>query len=305
MGKNKRGDAGGSGVRTGNISRIKDSQVAIGENINQNVVNIKVILTDYKPSFKEGKFEDVPESVLEALDSMVSQVVKAESGGAKLSTDAYFAVGLDAFYRQDFDAAEKHFIKAVEADPDNLQARNLLCTVYASRSLHYLSDGRFDDVISESRKAESYFHYESIAESLILLGYIFKNMYQANSDAAYLEKAKEKFEIALALDSKNERNVASANNGLGNYFSFKGDHDAAVKRHLEAIRILPDYAEAHNDLGIVYIDLWKRSGKTADEYRQKAIGEFELALQFAGNDPNFSEGQRGALRDCIRRLSNV
>ncbi len=278
---------GGTGITAGgnvNFSNV-NGQIGIGEHIYQ----INLIYNDYGSDLKQGKRENIPEGLREQLDVHLSKIKEAETIGAKLSTDAYYTLGLSAYYERNFDVAEKHLIKAVDANPDNLQARNLLCTIYATRSLDNLSVGDYNAVMQDSKKAESYFQYQSIAESLIIMGYVYKNMYYADRDVTYLDKAKEKFEIALALeDPADINNIAGAKNGLGNYYSLTGDYDKAINMHLEAIKIVPRYASAHHDLALVYEEKMGKNGSDSNEWRMKAIEEWKKALLFGKNDPNFS-----------------
>jgi tetratricopeptide (TPR) repeat protein len=66
------------------------------------------------------------------------------------------------------------------------------------------------------------------------------------------------------------------NYNLGTALDKKGRTDDAVKHYLEALRISPDYAEAHNNLGI---DLARKGNL------DMPIRHFQKALQI---NPNFS-----------------
>ena len=289
------GITGGGSVSIGDVS----GQVAIGEDIYQ----INLIYNDYSSSLKQGKLEDIPEKLREQMYIHLSKIKEAESGGVKLTTDAYYTLGLSAYYERNFDAAENYLKESVGANPDNHQARNLLCTIYATRSLDNLSIGDYQAVIDDSKKAESYSHYRSIAESLIIMGYVYKNMYYASKDRAYLDKAKEKFEIALALeDPRDVFSIAGARNGLGNYYWLTGDADKAINLHLEAIKILPQYASAHHDLAAVYEAKMGENGSNIDEWRLKAIEELKKALYFGKSDPSFSPKDIARIEKHIRDL---
>ncbi|MCD4798427.1 MAG: tetratricopeptide repeat protein [Methanosarcinales archaeon] len=290
--------AGGPGITAGGDVSIGDvsGQVAIGEHIYQ----INLIYNDYSSSPKEGKIEDIPEKLRDKLNEHLAKIKEAESADMKLSTDAYYTLGRSAYYERDFDTAEHYLTKAVEDYPNNIEARNLLITIYATRSLEHLSNKRYEKVINDSEKAESYFQYRSIAGSFALMGYVYKNMYLANNEQQYLDKVKEKFEIALTLDPKNKRNVANALNGLGNYYYLTGNYDLAIDKHLEAIRIIPEYASAHHDLAAVYQKKMGESGSNMDEWRSKAIEEWKKAAFFGKDDPSFSDKD---IHDIEKRIS--
>ena len=290
--------AGSPGITAGGDVSIGDvsGQVAIGEHIYQ----INLIYNDYSSSPKEGKIEDIPEKLRDKLNEHLAKIKEAESADMKLSTDAYYTLGRSAYYERDFDTAEHYLTKAVEDYPNNIEARNLLITIYATRSLEHLSNKRYEKVINDSEKAESYFQYRSIAGSFALMGYVYKNMYLANNEQQYLDKVKEKFEIALTLDPKNKRNVANALNGLGNYYYLTGNYDLAIDKHLEAIRIIPEYASAHHDLAAVHQKKMGESGSNMDELRSKAIEEWKKAAFFGKDDPSFSDKD---LHDIEKRIS--
>ncbi len=288
-------------IQVGRDFKVGDvpGQFAVGEHIYQ----INLIYNDYSSSLKQGKLEDIPTKLREQLENHLSKIKEAESDGVKLSTDAFYTLGLSAYFERNFDVAEKYLKNAVDASPDNLMARNLLCTIYATRSLDNLSKKDYKAVIDDSTKAESYFQYQPIAESLIIMGYVYKNMFYASKDRAYLEKAKEKFEIALALeDPRDVNNIAGARNGLGNYYWQIGNTDEAVKMYLEAIKTLPQYASAHHDLALVYEAKMGESGSDINEWRLKAIEEWKKALYFGKTDPNFSPEDITRIEKRIRDL---
>jgi tetratricopeptide (TPR) repeat protein len=137
------------------------------------------------------------------------------------------------------------------------------------------------------------------------MGYVYKNMYLANNEQQYLDKVKEKFEISLTLDPNNKRNVANALNGLGNYYYLTGNYDLAINKHLEAIRIIPEYASAHHDLAAVYQKKMGESGSNMDECRSKAIEEWKKAAFFGRNDPSFSDKDLHDIEKRIRLLQQT
>jgi tetratricopeptide (TPR) repeat protein len=71
---------------------------------------------------------------------------------------------------------------------------------------------------------------------------------------------------------------------LGNALLESGKPREAIEHYEQALRIKPDYAEAHNNLGVALMEL----GRTQD-----AIAQYEQALRI---NPNFSEAQKGLAR---------
>ena len=72
-------------------------------------------------------------------------------------------------------------------------------------------------------------------------------------------------------------NFAEAHNNLGNVFDRLGKYQEAIAQYTEALRINPNFAEAHNNLGNVF----DRLGKY-----QEAIAQYTEALRI---NPNFAE----------------
>ena len=66
-----------------------------------------------------------------------------------------------------------------------------------------------------------------------------------------LDKAVKSYEKALAI----KPDYAEAHNNLGIAFKDLAQLDAAVKCYEQALAIKPDYAEAHNNLGNAFKDL--------------------------------------------------
>ena len=80
-----------------------------------------------------------------------------------------------------------------------------------------------------------------------------------------LEESIKKYELALEI----EPNFAEAHNNLGLAFRKKSEFNRAIECYTQAVTINPEFAEAHNNLGVVF----KESGKIS-----KAIESFRLAV---------------------------
>jgi tetratricopeptide (TPR) repeat protein len=289
----------GRDVRFGKIEK---SQVAIGEHIDQ----ISIIYNDYSSLLEQGKTNDIPEQILEKLKFHLTQLKKAKSSKTRLSANYFYTLGRAAFYKRDFSTAENYLVKAIKQDSNNLQVRNLLLSIYATRSLDNLSKGRYEEIIVDSKKAEQYSQYKPIAESLYLMGYVYKNIYLAQKDTNYLEKAKEKFEIALALsDTDDKINRASALNGLGDYFLSVKNYDAAIGMFLKAIEKIPNYAAAHHDLAMAYEAKMDEGGTQKDSWRLKAIEEWKKAVFFGRSDVSFSGSDIAGIEQRILALQQA
>ena len=93
------------------------------------------------------------------------------------------------------------------------------------------------------------------------------------------DKGKEYFENALRIrqELKDTMGMMIDYMRLGGVYAFKKDYNEAIKYLKRAIRINPDFAEAHNNLGVLFIDL-KRFDEAEKEYRE--------AIRI---DPDFAE----------------
>ncbi len=100
-----------------------------------------------------------------------------------------------------------------------------------------------------------------------------------------LEEALAHFQRALRL----KPDIAEAHSNLGNALQRMGRYDEAISHYTEALRLKPDLAEAHNNLGNVLLKL----GRAAD-----AIIECEQALRL---DPDYSEAHRN-LGKALQRV---
>ena len=128
-----------------------------------------------------------------------------------------------------------------------------------SQGLNLMERREFDQAIDVFRKAQVYLN-----EALIrapkdlyiqnLRGYMLKdwaqiNLFLGNEEAA--SKLLAEAEGAFSLILKQNKNDASAHNGLGSVYAIRGDLDSAEKEIRIALKILPNYEAAQHDLKLV------------------------------------------------------
>jgi tetratricopeptide (TPR) repeat protein len=96
-----------------------------------------------------------------------------------------------------------------------------------------------------------------------------------------------------------EQNPSSwmAHNNLGVWYSDRGDAARALPKYLEALRLKPDYAEAHYNLGTLR---FKEPGRLAD-----AIAEFQEALRLKPDYPEAHNNLGDALFSQPGRLEEA
>jgi serine/threonine protein kinase len=107
-----------------------------------------------------------------------------------------------------------------------------------------------------------------------------------------LDEAISTLKNALASGSLTPRFKAKAHNNLGCAYSAraragKGRRDEAMSEFKEALKVDPNYAKAHYNLGLQYVD---------NEMFQEAISEFQKALQII---PTYEEA-RTELDTCLK-----
>ena len=84
------------------------------------------------------------------------------------------------------------------------------------------------------------------------------------------EEAKDLYDQILKINP----NYAQAHNNLGVIFQNSKEYQKAIKCYEKAIEIIPNYSNAHNNLGIIF----KENGDT-----QKAINYYEKAIEIDSN----------------------
>jgi len=103
-----------------------------------------------------------------------------------------------------------------------------------------------------------------------------------NFTSGDFEAAKKKYEEAIRINP----NLAEAHNNLGNAFVKLGEYDKAEKEYKEAIRINPNLAEAYNNLGVLLVANQEIYNETTLEKYDEAEEKFKKAIEI---NPDFAE----------------
>jgi tetratricopeptide (TPR) repeat protein len=204
--------------------------------------------------------------------------------------------GITYFYLGEYDAALATWQLCIERDPANAKIHNFIGVVYYKREEYQAAVEHFKKAIEiDPNFAET---YNNLGYALFLLGnykeaegYFLKALNidpyftQASSNLktvqriisgsldirAYRLFQKSAGDENLGQNIKNyteaiqiDPNYAEAHNNLGVMRYFNGEFDAAIKAFQDAIRLNPKYPEAHNNLGYLYDDQGKYEEAVAE-----------------------------------------
>lgn len=178
-------------------------------------------------------------------------------------------MGVVYYKQEDYESAVEHFKKAVELDPNFAETYNNL-----GYALFLM--GRYKEAENYFQRALQIDPYFTQASSnlktvqRIISGSLDIRAYKLFQKSATTDNLDQNIKFyteAIQIDS----NYAEAHNNLGVVRYYNGDFDDATKEFLIAIRLNPTYPEAHNNLGYLYDD----QGRYDD-----AIGEYLKAIDF-------------------------
>lgn len=247
--------------------------------------------------------------------SLRTKISRVEPGKSKLfvapdvSSKTFYELGLIAFNQRDFVQAEEYLNAALKADKNNISAFNLLLQLYQSAAMNHLQDREMEAAELCLKKATQLMDYLPPAinlETVTMVGYLYKSVGQVYeiSDPSlseeYWEKAEKIFEKVLTSKEKDP----GALNGMGNVLSHKRRFEEALKKHVQALEALPNYAGAAHDAAGVCEDLMEQDPSRKEVWKTKAIGFWERAVELSKDDPQFAPEYASKIRARILRLSS-
>ena len=179
------------------------------------------------------------------------------------NADIHYALGHVYYQRGNNLEAAREFKTVLQLDPEYSAAHNFLGQVYGT-------DKRWDDAIQEFQKALKNPKYDTPHLAHYNLGLVYENKGQ------FADAIKE-FQEALRIDP----NFVTPAGGTSAYLVYYVMGQSYVKMekpkeaidaYQNALKLLPDYADAHFGLGLVYLK--EGSKRLAKE-------EFEKVLKFS------------------------
>jgi tetratricopeptide (TPR) repeat protein len=173
------------------------------------------------------------------------------------STIAHNHLGLEFWYREQYEQAIAQFEQVLQLDEENQNAYNNLAGVYFSQERYQEAEAHYRQAIALAPQ-NALFHFN--------LGVVYERLDDP-------EKAVTAYQEALALNPR----LAAAYHNLGLLHSRMGRWAEATFYLERVLDIEPTSAAAHNSLGLIYLDL---------ELFSQAVFEFEQAMRL---DPASAE----------------
>ncbi|XP_063242051.1 stress-induced-phosphoprotein 1 [Bacillus rossius redtenbacheri] len=247
-------------------------------------------------------------------------------------------LGNEAYKKKNFEAALKHYNKAVELNGNEITFLNNIAAVYFEQKEYQKCIEHCEKAVEVGRENRA--DFKLIAKAFTRMGNAFKKMGNLTSAKAAFEKSLSEHrtpEVKSLLSDvekmiKDEERRAYINPELaeeekekGNELFKRGDYATAVKHYTEAIKRNPDDPKYYSnraacytklaafDLGLrdcdkcleldpKFIKGWIRKGKILQGMQEhgKAISAYQKAIEL---DPNNSEAIEG-YRSCTMAASS-
>ncbi|MEW5894273.1 MAG: tetratricopeptide repeat protein [Candidatus Omnitrophota bacterium] len=127
-------------------------------------------------------------------------------------------------------------LKALEYDPENVQARYLLALIYSTQKKYDEAAKEYENILTSFAKAEP--------ENMEIYGYLAQLYY---SQKEY-DKAIQQFHAVLELEPTNKEVLFL----LGALYLEKGDEDKAIEFFKRTLQLDPQHDSCLNSLGYIY-----------------------------------------------------
>jgi tetratricopeptide (TPR) repeat protein len=204
---------------------------------------------------------------------------------------AFSNLGSVYFNQGQYQNAEKEFLKAIQLDPQNINARRNLATTYSKMRLYdkalreyqealFLDKASCEIRLSIGNLYQNQGHYGLAIrqyENILALDPKHEGAYQNLGNSYYhlgqMEKAKEYLEKLLSINVENDNGY----NNLGSVYYHLGRVDEAMALYQKAIALNAANANARSNLGNMYF----YKGQL-----EKAIEEYKMALSIDPRHPD-------------------
>jgi superkiller protein 3 len=163
------------------------------------------------------------------------------------------------------------FQKAIELDPNNVEAQNNLRAVQQMRSTPQIAvDQSVQQLYQQgnaAQKAGNFSEAERIFRRVIELNPNDAVAYNNLGNALYLQKKLDETIAALRKAIELDPNYAPAYNGLGHALRNQGKLDEAISAFQKALELDPNEARAYYGLGIVL----RKQGKLDEAFARARV----------------------------------
>jgi len=182
--------------------------------------------------------------------------------------DAYYALGHVYFMQENYPEAVNSLRKSLSIDSKYSDAHNYLGKVFEAQ-------GKFDQAITEYQEALKNPQYDTPEKPHLNLGLVYLKQEK-------YDQAVRSFQNVLKISPKSEF-IALAQNGLGKAYFQMGKTKEAIASYQEAIRVVPDYVDAHLNLASAYL----REGS-----KGLAAGSFKKVVELSPQSSQAKEAQK-------------
>jgi Tfp pilus assembly protein PilF len=182
--------------------------------------------------------------------------------------DAHYALGHVHFMQENYTAAIASLQKSLSIDSGFSDAHNYLGKVYEAQ-------GKFDRAILEYQEALKNPKYDTPEKPHLNLGLVYLKQEK-------YDQAVHSFQNVLRINPRPEF-IALAQNGLGRAYFQMGQIKEAIASYQEAIRVVPDYVDAHLNLASAYL----REGS-----KGLAAGAFKKVVELSPQSSQAKEAQK-------------
>ncbi|MEW6109635.1 MAG: tetratricopeptide repeat protein [Nitrospirota bacterium] len=199
-----------------------------------------------------------------------------------------YQLGVAYFFLKDFNAAENYLLNCLRLKPDVAETYYLLGLIYRDQNQHEKALAEFKKAVElKPDYAQAHFelglayvksdkfnradvHFQKVIELNMSDANDYYRIGLSYSIHGNHEKAIIFFDKALMMKPTAEiyQSLGSSHNSLRQY-------EKAVEAYKEAIRLKPDFVEAHEGLGSAYSDL---------QLYEKAIEAYKKVLEFKPDD---------------------
>lgn len=182
--------------------------------------------------------------------------------------DAHYALGHVYFMQENYKASIASLQKALSIDSKFSDAHNYLGKVYEAQ-------GKLDQAILEYQEALKNPQYDTPEKPHLNIGLVYLKQEK-------YDQAVRSFQNVLKTSPRPEF-VALTQNGLGRAYFQMGKIKEAIASYQEAIRVVPDYVDAHLNLASAYL----REGS-----KGLAAGSFKKVVELSPQSSQAKEAQK-------------